>query len=637
MIYLGYLQGYDSFNVPRFRNSYLRDEYFKAHATSTIDTYYPPYFTNIIKFSSSEFDINTPYNFLMLDINNKCYYYFIRDNIYLNEDCYEIHIEMDTILTFMWNVKINDGIITRKSISRWNNNLINRNYCRENLSEGFFDNYSFEEENCYNVFLFNCVGYFDDNMAYTSDFRFNDNIFTSGSYKVMYVLVPSFIDDYPVMATANVHLRTYNDTTGVYTTIKTLAYKDYRDNITAMFNNPDVTKCNMLKIPVNNTDVILSITTTVSNNEVTDVYINIRGLGDFGNTQRTKLIKYNNLYNGGFIFSSTISNTPMVKNFSVNFTKNTNIGQAFNIKFIPQLIDENYIDIEYGSYNSTSKYPLHLLNESSYQLNTICDYSNCISNHFISPVNDLSNKYNVIVSTNAPNFDLYNDLWLQYQALNNGSLTTGIKQEFTNTVWKNVSAIAGNQYNYSANKTLSETASSEMMSNVFATKARGSEVANYTQLGNFYMDIVNNTVNRQVTRENLQNAPDTAKDFGNGINVALIKYNKIFEKIDIVNDIDAVGKKLEYYGYKVNEVIHGDYTIDIINDIRYYYNLISLNCESYTLTCAISKTLIDNFIYRLRNGIRLFNYEHIVNNQNMCDILQYDNVETEFIEEEEEE
>ena len=631
MIYLGYLQGYDSFNVPRFRNSYLRDEYFKAHATSIIDTYYPPYFTNIIKFSSSEFDISTPYNFLMLEINNKCYYYFIRDNIYLNEDCYEIHIEMDTILTFMWNVKINDGIITRKSIKRWNNSNINREYCRENLSEGFFDNYSFNEIDCYTCLIMSSTSDFNQD-TYKSYFRVNNVRLDVGCYTLMYITIPTIYNNAYVMALTKIHFTNENNIE-----IAVMYYQDYARRIFPVFTTPYINDVRICKIPKANKDIIKDVVYTVNNDEVTDIYIRVNGLDDFNTLSVNRLIKYYNEYIGAFNISGIINNTEYLKQMPFSFSKNTHTGILFDKKFVPQIIDENYINLEFGSYNSSSKYPIHLLKSPQYQNNIKVDYSHGNLNYLISPPQDITNKYNCNVTNEASTMDIYNDAWKQYEALNKGTLSKGIQLNVANTIWKNVSAMAGNQYSYSANKTLSETASSEMMSNVFATKARGSEVSNYVQLGNFAMDMANIKANLEITKSNLENAPDTTVNRGYALNVELINYNKIYEKIDIVNDIDAVGKKLEYYGYKVNEVIHGDYTIDIINDIRYYYNLISLNCESYTLTCAISKTLIDNFIYRLRNGIRLFNYEHIVNNQNMRDILQYDNVENEFIEEGDEE
>ena len=625
MIYLGYIQGYNSFNEFRFNGALDRDTYLKNNASTIIDTYYPPYFTNVIKLSSTELDIENPINYVIIEFNNKCYYYFISDNIYINEDCYEIPIEMDTILTFMFDVKINNGILRRKSIKRWNDFDINRNYCRENLSEGFFDNYSFNEIDCYTCLIMTSTSDFNQNL-YKSYFRINDIRIDIGCYSLMYVALPANYNNATMDALTNIHFTDDNNNE-----IAVMYYRDYARNIFPMFTTDFINDVRICRIPKANKDIIKEVVYSISNNVINDIYIRVNGLGDYNTQSVNRLIKYNNDYVGAFNTSGIINNTAYIKQMPFNFSKNKHTEVLFDKSFVPQIIDENYINIEFGSYNSTSKYPIHLLKTQYYQNNIKIDYSHGNLNYLISPANDISNKYNCNVTNEASTMDIYNNAWKQYEALNKGTLSKGIQLNVANSIWKNVSAIAGNQYSYSANKTLSELSNKEFTQEMFAVKARHGEVSNYVQLGNFAMDMANIKANYEITKENLENAPDTTINRGYALNVELTNYNKIFEKIDVVNDIDTVAKRLEYYGYRVNEAIVGDYFITNISNIRYYYNVIQLDTETYTLLYNTPKTLIDNFVYRLKNGIRLFNFASMTIEAS----LRYDNVETEFIEPEE--
>ena len=143
MIKFGYIAGYNSYNEIRFADVNTRDNYFDDKVTYTVDAYYPPYYTNVIKIDKSDVPQTTPINFVILVNNNKYYYYFVDHFNYINEDIYEIVINMDTVLTHMFDFVVTQGTATRKSISRWitKNNIlqINREYIRENVSEGYME------------------------------------------------------------------------------------------------------------------------------------------------------------------------------------------------------------------------------------------------------------------------------------------------------------------------------------------------------------------------------------------------------------------------------------------------------------------------------------------------------------------
>lgn len=106
---------------------------FKKYTIST--SYYPPYYRNSIKIDTSEISFDSNINYLSFEYNNLTYYYFIDSIEYVSETVIILNIVMDTIQTYFFTYNLS-GNLTRKMIKPYKDKKINREYIRENVSEG---------------------------------------------------------------------------------------------------------------------------------------------------------------------------------------------------------------------------------------------------------------------------------------------------------------------------------------------------------------------------------------------------------------------------------------------------------------------------------------------------------------------
>lgn len=142
MISLCYVEGINEVDTPWFHTQAEQEKFFdKSVVWSDDDSYYPPYFMNTIRLSSEDIpfaDSSKHVNYCILDYDGKRYYYFIDSIDYVTDDLVKITIEMDTIQTYMFDVAVSKPTISRKAIMRWGDDgkVINRDYIRENLSQG---------------------------------------------------------------------------------------------------------------------------------------------------------------------------------------------------------------------------------------------------------------------------------------------------------------------------------------------------------------------------------------------------------------------------------------------------------------------------------------------------------------------
>lgn len=142
MIALMYVQGINRVDTPYFSSEESRDKFFdNCVIWSDENSYYPPYYRNKIKISTDDIsfsDTKKRVNYACIDYDSFRYYYFITSFDYVTDDLIEISIEMDTIQTFSFHMEMSKCHFSRLPIKRWGNDkvTINRNYVRENLSDG---------------------------------------------------------------------------------------------------------------------------------------------------------------------------------------------------------------------------------------------------------------------------------------------------------------------------------------------------------------------------------------------------------------------------------------------------------------------------------------------------------------------
>lgn len=131
-----YIKGISKSDTLYFANKTAQQSFFANHVKKTIDTtYYPPHYLNTIRLEVSDVGLDSEVNYLSFTYSDRVYYYFIKGIGYVNEDVYEIYIEMDTIQTYYFDITVDSCHIDRKFIDRYDSaGYINRDYIRENVS-----------------------------------------------------------------------------------------------------------------------------------------------------------------------------------------------------------------------------------------------------------------------------------------------------------------------------------------------------------------------------------------------------------------------------------------------------------------------------------------------------------------------
>lgn len=613
MIKLGYLEGYSALNVPKYNTASARDTAFDNLATYTIDAYYPPYYTNVIKLDINEVPLTSPINFVILVHNNKYYYYFADKVKYINEEIYELIINMDTVLTHMFDYKVKQGIITRKSIPRWIDNNINRNYVRENISEGYMDIENYDEKSA-NKYVVVCSShwYREGVTPFYTNITKGYNIFESEYYIYIIPIPPDNI-----MSSGS-----YVNVTSNY--ITTAISCEYQDLLVDLISDPYTLK--MYYIESEFLDNLLKPTWSFATTSTLNLALDY-GLRD----SNIMKINSNNVYTLAFCLNEINIDFIISDTISFNFEKNTNVSTLFDIKYIPQLMDENYIQIEYGDITSFVSYPLHLSNKPSLYAKTSFD---AVSGNTIYYITDIINDDNRFKTANVSmpvTFELLTDAWKDYQARNKASLTTGLQLQFVNTMYSTVKSYMtkgiGNSISNSkvSQFTKKGRISQQYYSNQIDQQEQAVEMSGFVSDG--LMQGANIVANYKINKENLEYTPDTIRGVGDVYTNFIDEYKKPYIKKYYVSDIVACGKKLEEFGYIVNEIVNTSTYMQDLCNIRTYYNCVNARVTLYETTCLIANDIINDINARLENGLRFINMGMITSTTKIPDIFNYDNVE----------
>ncbi|WP_286149808.1 hypothetical protein [Romboutsia ilealis] len=594
MYSLYYIKGISRFDTPRFANIIEQNNYFDLHKKKTIDEFYPPFFTNSIKMLYTDFDIiNNEVNYFSLVFRNKTYYYFIDNVNYIDLGVYEINITLDVIQTYFFDIKINSINVIRQSINRWNGNDINREYIRENLSNST----DFKRGITYNSIptnkwlLVEGVSKLDTGSEQyaPSLITIKDILITNGTY--LYLLPLPNINKAYQNKKINIFLR--DELVEQYT------YIDYIKALNSLMRNPNVLNISFINMSENN-----NLDYNISYNETIDITINYN---PNVYSLKTYLINTNNV---GSVFIEKGVNFINKIEYKIQFDKNTSRGINFNYRYIPQLFDENYIDFKWGERLGYTSISLSKLKSSK----LVLDYKyDLCSGERIYNINS-SQYFTNIVNKTKQNIRLYNGAWENYLATNKGTLTTGIDLAKQNNLFQT----SKNIFNSSALGIAGSVTGNPSL----ITGATGGLLNSYVD---YFIKDYNIEQNLKITKENLIYTPDTEKQ-GNTITSDIENSSlEIFTYTAYVDDIEEVGRKLEYFGYKVNKLYNNVtlYGNELYN--RVYYNVIKADEIFITISNHINtEDLIFSIKERLRSGLRLWNMN---NNVEMLTNLKYDNVE----------
>ena len=614
MYKLYYIRGINRLDTPYFKTLQEQATYFESKKILEIDYIYPPHYRDTIDFDITDLDMKTQANYLGIEFNNKMYYYFIDNVVYINEEMVQITITMDVIQTYMFDIDYIHTDVARRTIDRWNDDgTINRNYLRENLSNG---NMIFNKHNIDNITPFGFyIIRFSFNKQYLNGSVENPTILSNvlGSLYTFYnhtikqkffnrsneVISDSRIAIIPFTQDSN-YTVSFKDFTGTYlgvTSKDTITEIGKMENVYSIRYVP-FSLFEDLSYTIDETNKTIKIESTSDHYRCYKQCIKEISQGEF---KRYEYVYYIEL-------SSLIKLNELSNGFDFDFTKNTLIQEPFDRQYVPALFDENYIQYQYGEKISLTGAPLYQMKEGSLYSKTIVDIVTGYRLHYItdSPISNSDNYKTLIYVTTDESMALYNDAWNTYLSQNQATLTRGVRLNHLKNIYNVIPNVAKN----------------------ISTGNVGGTIANVSDtLFNAY-EIEKKL---QITKENLEFTPDTLK-LGNAINCDIIS-DSIMPCYYLyqVNDIDKVAEQYEAYGYKVNEHYSKVNILDTLNT-RYYYNVIKCEDMEINLKVLNDELTITRIKDRFNSGLRLWNISNLDENMQMGDLFVYDNVEKKYLE-----
>lgn len=664
IVELFYISGLNNIDTLYFDNIDEQNNYF-YNATSKVSlndfSFYPPHYTNKILLSTADIDFNSNVNYLRLQYNNKWYYYFIENIDYISEETVSIDVVMDVIQTYLFNIKFNYVDIERRLIDRWYkkgmNFEINRNYIRENLSNSSFYygyykrfNYDFAQ---YDFILVDMVAS-DDVLNINTQFTkaLNPTVFKyfnnkEGDYKTFtdgyyhyYLIIPTRLDKNYIIKQGSYGINTTNAQINPSTADVSMNSTQLMTVLEFYSSHPSIISLNI--VPYN----MFSDTSIRCTSDDNNTYIQLEDNLAFIN-QRIRIEDTNDigiLYlcpkcNLNYTYETTTSYYEPVelnrKNYSfslddtkipININKLTKI--PFSINFIPQMLDENYRQLEFGErisyttvpYNMIYKYSINIKLEQVFITNNgnraYCTYIN----------NDLQDIYiNTLIVPTTESFAIKNDAWKTYVSQNQATLSTGLAYQFFTDITD--TGLSAYKFNKPTN----------MYDRRYKVPTLTKAGKNYSKgiIGtalNGVKNIMGTAVDYQVNKDNLQNTPKTITQGNNVVDNIVINSNDVMVREKYVYDYDKVCEQLEENGYKVNEHYSN---INIIKELntRYYYNY--FQCSA--LNISLDNVLNDNdtlqlIIDRFNDGLRFWNIQNCNNDGiDIGQLFVYDNVEKSLI------
>lgn len=616
MLNLYYVRGINRLDTPTFTNIARQEAYFSKKLVTQIDSWYPPHYKNTITFESVDLNFNSKINYLSLTFNDKTYYYFIDDLRYINEDLIEVDITMDTIQTYMFDIQVDNLDLIKKSIQRWNverpllKHKINRNFLRENVSNGYYDNIEYDEPILIN----------DDYSNYTYDLSWYIIMSTEGTLKIS--------DDSTI---EGIGIRIHNDNIDYQQLmyIYLLPMLDKGSNTTVFYINGKQTS------PSNTINKVLNYIST--NPEIQS--INVIRYNPFRNVQydvtnKNLIITQDNSCNIKVYETSNMvqpimclydyTNIDIHDIYTFNFELNDKTGQTFDKKYIPQLLDENYIEYKFGERLNSTGYPLHQLDEP--KINNIFNYD-VISNNriykILSTIDDRDKYITTTISKTIETMAIYNDAWKTYQSQHYGSLTTGMALQREQNIYNTAKGVVQGLVQMGVGSKI-DSISTMVSGGMQGLTSIADAIQNEYALQKQY----------QITKENMEFTPNTEK-MGNSYQSDIQSNSlNIYRSVQKVNDIDHVARVMESYGYKVAEHYSDVNPFDEFN-IRHYYNIVQVSNMNLTLNVLNDNVTIERIKDRFKNGVRLWNIDTTTNETflPLGKVCYYDNVEEAFINE----
>lgn len=504
MIKLCYVEGINEVDTPWFDTKDEQSAFFDNLVRwSDEDSYYPPYFMNTIRLSSDDISFNssrTKVNYCILDYEDKRYYYFIDSINYVTDELVEITIEMDTIQTYLFDMKVINAVISRMPINRWGDDgiHINRDYVRENISSGNMVK-RFKKELPVSDLKWIVVRtsdrievgdfYYDPNNHNADVKKYLQSVNTG---EVRYVSVDESKHSSYVTNGGYFYLVPYGNWVSKSESLFLKFGDTYRlltqiDSKLAKLSS-DSRVLSMSLIPFNPFPDITLLKTKYTQGYITGDVIEIQSrsvtinayVADddkfeditlpwfyFGSGTNEQGTFDNNDYFLSILFpsdketeTSFFKDTPYLKikpietmeTFKdyVSSSKVTTATTLWNPSNVPALLDENYIQLHIGDNSGTTIAPLFYATTPSIRCSEWTtldggmaysfDFDSTIENDYGGVIKDMANT--ALMNDNAITFDLYTDPWKNYQVTHKGSIVTDWVSSGANAVSKAAGAVS---------------------------------------------------------------------------------------------------------------------------------------------------------------------------------------------------
>ena len=639
MITLYYIKGITAVDEPCCTSLENQTAFFSKYKVQDVDAgFYPPHYRNEITLSNDDINFASTINYLSLDFNDKKYYYFIDDIEYISENVIKLYITMDTIQTYMFNINFLQSDINRMPINRWESigykqMGFNRDYIRSNRSKGTMESYYYhrfqDEDIGWYIITINLastlwVGEESSRSPYGNARRCGLSYSPMNTVPVTPLLtliaVPISIQQgYNTLVygekehskySAVINLRMFGGIDG----IESITYYNY----------------NIFKGYVNTTKSDGKITLSIAEPANMSLFHFWRYDGD------------NQYADLGYCFSPydllTIPSGKKVLDQLPSFEQSLSKTNIFDVRFVPALFDENYVQIEFGERVGFTTYPLHMAQTSDLYGCYIINFIDGGRTYYISPNDSTDDFHTLITNTTIEQVALYNSAWQSYLSQNMCTLMRGRALAYQQIGYQSVNnALKG----YDGDPRL-VTSSYELPYKIHKKYTRhnrditmSSLTMNYnTDLWARYASMPGDIGNRislyeqsrTMQEANMKMAPDSQKVGNSCASDITSGVLDMYYRVSKVTDFDDVARDYEQNGYDV--AIH---TADNLFDykIRYYYNIIRTDNVEFTLSGVIGDNATINAIkQRFNSGLRLWVVDGSDLHAAYIGDYTYDNVET---------
>lgn len=468
MIELYHIININEVDTPYFKSKKEQEYYFSQSRTyKDTDAYYPPYYFNTIKLSTDDFILNQEeINYCCITFEGRRYYYFVNDIQYINETLFSISLEMDTIQTYMFDMRVTSPTITRMPIDRYVDGKINRDYIRENLSTGnlkkvFKENISKDKLSWLIIY---CSDVIDDLTLQDLSTINSDLSVSTYQGKIVYEDAIQAETKSINMSGGVIYALPISEeilNTGVYViSIKGITYAclSVQDTIEYFASNTNVSK--IVYVPYNLfTDIEYGYSS--DNKDLPCITVNpqryslaLYSTGAIGtsisyyhfisiykNYNRGLAIVFPDIHNLGV--ASIIQSYFKTRNEGLhiqakhneitldNIIENKSKGVAYSSNYIPCMIDETYIRYNIGDTSNSTIVPLYYNNTNTFEYEMISSILGTMiyTSWFDGLLKDFGDAFidtynTLLANTNAMELSLYTDPWKQYQVSHRGSIIT---------------------------------------------------------------------------------------------------------------------------------------------------------------------------------------------------------------------